>query len=284
MTELKELCLETVRSDGDVSGESPVPRALPSWQRGVIYQIYPRSFADASGDGVGDLPGTAAHVGYLSWLGVDPVWLSPIYPSPGVDLGYDVADYCSIDPRFGTLADFDTLLRALQDKGIGLVLDFVPNHTSEPHAWFLDSRKGATTAHHDWYVWCEGRGGGPPNNWESYFGGPAWTYLDPPASSTCTRSRGRSPSSTGRTGRSVRRSSRRCGSGWTGAWTAFASTPSACSGSTSISRRSPGRSTCAGRHASSSRGRTQARSLPIETSSSTVLVVRLSSWGAVDEL
>jgi alpha-glucosidase len=147
----------------------------------VIYQIYPWSFADASGDGVGDLRGIREHVDYLAWLGVDAVWLSPIFPSPGVDHGYDISDYRDVDPRFGTLADLDDLLEALHERDIRLVLDLVPNHTSDRHPWFVQSRSGRDDPRHDWYVWRDGDPDGPPpNNWESYFGGPAWRYLDPP--------------------------------------------------------------------------------------------------------
>jgi alpha-glucosidase len=147
----------------------------------VIYQIYPWSFADASGDGVGDLAGIREHAEYLAWLGVDAVWLSPIYPSPGVDHGYDISDYRDVDPRFGTLADFDRLVETLHGSGIRVVLDLVPNHTSDRHPWFLESAADPTGPRGDWYVWREpGPDGGPPNNWESYFGGPAWSFLDPP--------------------------------------------------------------------------------------------------------
>jgi alpha-glucosidase len=158
-----------------------VPEHPTWWQRGVVYQIYPRSFADASGDGVGDLRGIASHAEYLEWLGVDAVWLSPIYPSPGVDLGYDISDYLGVDQILGTLADFDAMLEALHTRGIRVVLDFVPNHTSDRHPWFLASRSGRDAERHDWYVWRDAPvEGPPPNNWESYFGGPAWAYLDPP--------------------------------------------------------------------------------------------------------
>jgi alpha-glucosidase len=158
-----------------------VPEPSSWWQHGVIYQIYPWSFADASGDGIGDLRGIREHVDYLEWLGVDAVWLSPIYPSPGVDHGYDISDYRDVDPRFGTLADLDELVSALHERDIRLVLDLVPNHTSDRHPWFVESRRDRTDPRHDWYVWRDGDPQGPPpNNWESYFGGPAWRYLAPP--------------------------------------------------------------------------------------------------------
>ena len=127
-----------VENPTGVSRAAPwVPESPTWWQRGVFYQIYPRSFRDASGDGLGDLRGILERVDYLAWLGVDAIWLSPIYPSEDVDLGYDVSDYCAVDSRLGTLADFDRLLDALHDRGIKLVLDLVPNHTSDRHPWFL---------------------------------------------------------------------------------------------------------------------------------------------------
>jgi alpha-glucosidase len=158
-----------------------VPESPTWWQRGVFYQIYPRSFRDASGDGLGDLRGILEHVEYLAWLGVDAIWLSPIYPSEDVDLGYDVSDYCAVDPRLGTLADVDRLLDALHAVGIKLVLDLVANHTSDRHPWFLESRSSADHPRHDWYVWRDATpDGSPPNNWQSYFGDRAWEYAEPP--------------------------------------------------------------------------------------------------------
>lgn len=150
------------------------------WQDAVIYQIYPRSFQDSDGDGTGDLAGILARLDYLAWLGIDAVWLSPIYPSPMADGGYDVADYRAIDPLFGTMADFDQLLAGLHARGIRLILDLVPNHTSEHHPWFVESRRSRTGARRDWYIWRDpAPDGGPPNNWQSQAGGgSAWT-LDP---------------------------------------------------------------------------------------------------------
>jgi alpha-glucosidase len=146
------------------------------WKRGVIYQIYPRSFQDSNGDGIGDLPGIESRLDHLVGLGVDALWISPIYPSPMADFGYDVADYCDIDPRFGTLQDFDRLVSATHERGLKLVLDFVPNHSSSEHAWFRESRSSRDNPRRDWYIWRDpGPGGGPPNNWVSNFGGPAWT-------------------------------------------------------------------------------------------------------------
>ena len=155
------------------------PSADPQhwWRDEVIYQIYPRSFADASGDGVGDLKGIEHRLDYLTNLGVDALWLSPIFKSPMRDFGYDVADYRAIDPLFGTMADFDRLLTAAHDRGLKLLLDFVPNHTSSEHAWFQQSRSSRDNPKRDWYIWRDpAPDGGPPNNWQSNFGGPAWTF------------------------------------------------------------------------------------------------------------
>jgi alpha-glucosidase len=147
------------------------------WQRGVIYQVYPRSFMDANGDGVGDLPGVLSRLDYLGALGVDALWLSPIYPSPMKDFGYDVADYTAVDPLFGTLEDFDRLVRAAHARGLKVILDFVPNHSSDQHPWFKAARRSRDDPKRDWYLWrAPAADGGPPNNWLSCFGGSAWTY------------------------------------------------------------------------------------------------------------
>ena len=148
------------------------------WQTGVIYQIYPRSFMDSNGDGIGDLPGITERLDYLSnTLGVDAAWLSPIYPSPMHDFGYDVADYCGIHPTFGTMADFDRLLEETHRRGLKLILDLVPNHTSDEHPWFVESRSSRDNPKRDWYIWRDAApGGAVPNNWLSFFGGPAWTF------------------------------------------------------------------------------------------------------------
>ena len=146
------------------------------WQHGVIYQIYPRSFQDSNGDGVGDLPGILSRLDYLQWLGVNAVWLSPIYSSPMADFGYDISDYENIDRVFGTLGDFDRLMQEVHRRGLKLILDFVPNHTSDRHPWFQASRRSTDSERRNWYIWRPpGAGGGPPNNWLSEFGGPAWT-------------------------------------------------------------------------------------------------------------
>ena len=160
------------------------------WQTGVIYQVYPRSFQDTDGNGVGDLPGITARLDYLVSLGIDALWISPFYPSPMADFGYDVANYTGVDPLFGTLADFDALLEAAHSKGLRVILDFVPNHTSDQHLWFLESRSSRDNSKRDWYLWHDpvpypdlppGQDTRPlceqyPNNWISHFGGPAWTW------------------------------------------------------------------------------------------------------------
>ena len=143
------------------------------WRRGCVYEIYPRSFQDTDGDGVGDLRGVAGRLPYLARLGVDAVWLTPFYASPMRDFGYDIADHCAIDPSFGTMDDFDALVAAAHDLGIKVLLDFVPNHTSDRHPWFEESRASRESAKRDWYLW---RDGDPPNNWVSVFGGRAWEW------------------------------------------------------------------------------------------------------------
>jgi oligo-1,6-glucosidase len=157
--------------------------APDDWRRWVVYQVYPRSFADASGDGVGDLQGVLSHVGYLHRLGVDVVWLSPVYRSPMDDNGYDISDYQDIDPLFGTLADLDELLQELHERNMKLVLDLVVNHTSDEHPWFTESRSSRDNPKRDWYWWRDprpgtvpGTPGAEPANWESFFSGPAWTW------------------------------------------------------------------------------------------------------------
>jgi alpha-glucosidase len=147
------------------------------WQQALVYQIYPLSFQDSNGDGLGDLPGIAARLDHLSWLRVGAVWLSPIHPSPMADFGYDVADFTGVDPRFGTLDDLDRLIAALHARNIRLILDFVPNHTSSEHPWFVESRSSRVNPKRDWYIWRDpAPGGGPPNNWLSRFGGSAWEF------------------------------------------------------------------------------------------------------------
>jgi alpha-glucosidase len=153
--------------------------AVPWWQSGLLYQIYIRSFADSDGDGVGDLRGVIDRLDHLSWLGVDGIWLSPVTPSPNADYGYDVADYCAVEPQYGSLADFDELVASANGLGIQVLIDLVPNHSSDQHAWFLDSRSSQTAACRDFYVWADPQpDGSPPNNWVGCFGGPAWTLDD----------------------------------------------------------------------------------------------------------
>jgi alpha-glucosidase len=147
------------------------------WQDGVLYQIYPRSFADSDGDGHGDLQGIRERLGHLERLGVSGLWLNPTAPSPNADWGYDVSDYCDVHPDFGSLADMDALLADAHAAGIRVLLDLVPNHTSDRHPWFAESRSGRDNPKADWYVWADPKpDGSPPNNWVSMFGGPAWEY------------------------------------------------------------------------------------------------------------
>ncbi len=152
-------------------------RDLPWWRGAAIYQIYPRSFCDSNGDGIGDLPGITSRLDHVARLGVDAIWISPFFKSPMKDFGYDVADYCDVDPIFGTLADFDALIRRAHELGIKVTIDQVFAHTSDEHAWFVESRQNRTNAKADWYVWSDPKpDGSPPSNWQSVFGGPAWTW------------------------------------------------------------------------------------------------------------
>jgi alpha-glucosidase len=147
------------------------------WQSGIVYQIYPRSFQDSDGDGIGDLPGILSRLDYLAFLGVDALWISPIYPSPMADFGYDVSDYCSVHPIFGSMAEFDRLVTAAHRRGLRLILDYVPNHTSDHHPWFQESRSSRTDSKRDWYIWRNPKpDGSPPTNWLSEFGGSAWAW------------------------------------------------------------------------------------------------------------
>jgi alpha-glucosidase len=156
---------------------TPLQNGQPWWKHAVLYELYPRSFADSNNDGVGDLRGIAAKLDYLQKLGVDAIWITPCYPSPQKDFGYDVSDYVNIDPMYGTLADFDYLQKEAGKRGIRIIMDFVINHSSDQHPWFIDSRSSRTSAHRDWYIWRDGKGPSqPPNNWLSDFGGSAWTY------------------------------------------------------------------------------------------------------------
>jgi alpha-glucosidase len=152
--------------------------ATSEWWRGAaIYQIYPRSFSDTNGDGIGDLPGVTAHLDYVASLGVDAIWLSPFFTSPMRDFGYDVADYCAVDPVFGTLGDFDALVARAHDLGLKVIIDQVYSHSSDEHPWFEESRSSRDNPKSDWYVWADAKpDGSPPNNWQSVFAGPAWTW------------------------------------------------------------------------------------------------------------
>jgi len=161
---------------------SAIATKAPWWKHAVIYEIYPRSFQDSNGDGIGDLNGITERLDYLQALGVDAIWLSPIYPSPQIDFGYDISDYENIDPQYGTLADFDRFASEANKRGIRIIMDMVMNHTSDRHPWFLESKSSRTNPKHDWYIWRDGRSGGapppdnPPNNWTSIFGHSAWQY------------------------------------------------------------------------------------------------------------
>ena len=150
----------------------------PWWKDAVVYQVYPRSFLDSNGDGIGDLPGVTARLDYLQDLGVDVVWLSPHFDSPNADNGYDIRDYRQVMADFGTMADFDAMLAGMTARGMRLIIDLVVNHSSDEHAWFVESRKSQDNPYRDYYIWRDGKDGGPPNNYHAFFGGPAWT-LDP---------------------------------------------------------------------------------------------------------
>jgi len=175
------LCLALVLS---ACGTKPIPEATTApldqnwWKGAVIYEVYPRSFADSDGDGVGDLNGITAHLDYLQELGVDGIWITPFYPSPQVDFGYDVTDYDAIDPQYGTMGDFDRLVAEAGNRHIKIITDLVLNHTSDQHPWFLESRSSRTNPKGDWYVWVDGTKDTPPNNWLSIFGHSAWQWDD----------------------------------------------------------------------------------------------------------
>ena len=145
------------------------------WKKTPVYQIYPRSFCDSNGDGIGDINGIASKLGYLKELGIDVIWISPIYKSPMRDNGYDISDYKEINPEFGTMQDFDRMLEKAHSMGLKIVMDLVVNHSSNEHPWFLESRSGKDNPKRDYYYWCDGKNGGPPNDWIAWFGGSAWT-------------------------------------------------------------------------------------------------------------
>jgi len=177
-----------------VAASAPAGRSAPWWSRAVVYEVYPRSYGDSNGDGIGDLPGITRHLDYVQQLGVDAIWIAPMYPSPQVDFGYDISDYTAIDPQYGTMADFVTLQKQASRRGIRIVVDMVLNHTSDQHGWFLESASSRTNPKADWYVWNDGLpastphlsiaqtsnahdGRVPPNNWTSLFGGSAWQWV-----------------------------------------------------------------------------------------------------------
>ena len=177
------VCIATVFAGcGAARTEPPVKAAAapapdPNWWKGaVIYEVYPRSFGDSNGDGIGDLNGITAHLDYLQDLGVDGIWITPFYPSPQVDFGYDITDYNAIDPQYGTPADFDRLIAEANKRNIKVLTDLVLNHTSDQHPWFLESAASRTNSKADWYVWADGKPGTPPNNWLSIFGHSAWEW------------------------------------------------------------------------------------------------------------
>jgi len=147
------------------------------WKHAVIYEIYPRSFQDSNGDGIGDINGITSRLDYLKDLGIDAIWITPMYPSPGIDYGYDISNYTAIDPEYGTMADFDHLVAEAKKRDIRVIMDYVINHTSDQHDWFKESRSSRTNPKRDWYIWRDGKGPDqPPNNWQSWFGHSAWTY------------------------------------------------------------------------------------------------------------
>jgi alpha-glucosidase len=160
-----------------VSAQPADASSRPWWRGAAIYQVYPRSFSDTNGDGIGDLPGITGKLDYVASLGVDAVWLSPFFTSPMHDFGYDVADYCAVDPVFGSIADFDALVERTHKLGLKLIIDQVYSHSSDQHRWFQESRSSRSNPKADWYVWADAKpDGSPPNNWQSVFGGPAWTW------------------------------------------------------------------------------------------------------------
>jgi alpha-glucosidase len=170
------LFLLSVSAGGAKAQQSTDTQPRKWWQDAVFYEIYPRSFADSNNNGIGDLNGITSKLDYLHQLGVDAIWITPCFPSPQVDFGYDVSDYEDIDPMYGTLKDFDRLVSEAKKRNIRVILDFVVNHSSDQHKWFLDSRSSTTSKYRDWYIWRDGKGDQPPNNWQSEFGVPAWTF------------------------------------------------------------------------------------------------------------
>src|SRR6184192_35120 len=176
------LALAPVRAQ-ETNGATASPQQVsqnsadPWWKHAVIYEIYPRSFQDSNGDGIGDINGITSRLDYLKDLGVDAIWITPMYPSPQIDFGYDIADYEAFDPQYGTMADFDRLVSEAKKRNIRILMDYVANHTSDQHPWFLESRSSRTNPKRDWYVWRDATPGGwPPNNWLSIMGGSVWEW------------------------------------------------------------------------------------------------------------
>nr|WP_308259359.1 alpha-amylase family glycosyl hydrolase [Pseudonocardia sp. H11422] len=192
------------------TGPASEPPETDPWWSAVVYQVYPLSFADSNGDGVGDLPGITAHPDHLADLGVDVLWLSPVYPSPHDDNGYGISDYTGIDPVFGTLDDFDALLAALHDRGMRLIMDLLVNHTSDEHPWFVESRSGRDDPKRDRYWWRDPRPGPvpEPTDWHSFFSGSTWEQDDATGQYQLHLFSRKNPIRTGRTRRSGRRSTR----------------------------------------------------------------------------
>jgi alpha-glucosidase len=185
------LALATPIAAAQTTGAQPSSQSAPTesagqewWRHAVIYEVYPRSFQDSDGDGIGDIKGITSRLDYLHDLGIDAIWITPMYPSPGVDYGYDISDYASIDPVYGTMDDFDNLVAEAKKRDIRIIMDYVINHTSDQHKWFLESRSSRDNPKRDWYIWRDGKGqtanqkGKPPNNWQSWFGHSAWQWDD----------------------------------------------------------------------------------------------------------
>jgi alpha-glucosidase len=179
MSYIQSLLFVLLLTAGAIAQPAPAPRqpSDPWWKHAVIYEIYPRSFQDSNGDGIGDINGITSRLDYLQQLGVDAIWITPMYPSPGVDYGYDISDYTAIDPEYGTMADFDHLVAEAKKRNIRVIMDYVINHTSDQNPWFIESRSSRNNPKRDWYIWRDGKSHGqPPNNWQSWFGHSAWTF------------------------------------------------------------------------------------------------------------
>jgi alpha-glucosidase len=230
-----------------------VAPANPWWRGATIYQIYPRSFLDTNGDGVGDLPGIIERLDYVATLGVEAIWVSPFFQSPMADFGYDIADYRAVDSIFGTLADFDRLVAKAHRLGLKVIIDQVLSHSSSQHAWFEESRQSRTNPKADWYVWADAREDGtPPNNWLSIFGGVAWTWEPRRGQYYLHNFLSEQPDLNFHNPEVRRRRSTTCASGWIAASTACGSTPSTSASTTQL-RDNPPRPKHRARRAASSR-------------------------------